>query len=161
MFKDPSTWVLIAFILFFILFGKKIAKLINSALDERRESIDSKIKEATLMREEAQKLLHNIKQKHLEAEALSQKIIEHARRESERMRSEAGKEVDDFLKHREKLIEERINYAESQAVQDIRNHAIQIAIDTAEKILRRKVNDKLDESLVDHALQEIDSELRS
>lgn len=155
MYTEPTFWFLVAFILFFIFFGRAIWSALSGGLDSRSHQIESDIEEAARLKEEAQQLLNDIKRKQLEAGKHADAIIEHARLEAERLRSEAAQELDEYMKHREQLVEERIEYAELEALKNIRDTASRMAIEAAEKIMKQVVTGNVDEKITDRALTEL------
>ena len=148
-------WFLVAFVLFFVFFGRAIWQAATAGLDSRSRQIEEDIEEAMRVRDEAQAALIDIKNKHLQAEQHAEEIMEHARVEAERLRSETSKELDEFLLHREELVEQRIKYAEKEAIKDIRDSAIRLAIDASEKILSKAVSPDADKKIVDRAIEEL------
>ena len=59
---SQTAWVLIAFILFFVLVGKKLWSALNTNLDQRKKMIENELNEAKKLREEAQamKQMHEV-----------------------------------------------------------------------------------------------------
>jgi F-type H+-transporting ATPase subunit b len=51
---SQTAWVLIAFILFFVLVGKKLLSALTTNLDQRKKMIENELNEAKKLREEAQ-----------------------------------------------------------------------------------------------------------
>ena len=51
---SQTAWVLIAFILFFVLVGKKLWSALTTNLDQRKKMIENELNEAKKLREEAQ-----------------------------------------------------------------------------------------------------------
>jgi F-type H+-transporting ATPase subunit b len=121
MFTDPTFWFLVSFLLFFVFFGRAIWSAMADGLDTRSRRIETDIQEAMEMREQAQVLLNDIKARQLESGKHAEAILEHARLEAERLRSEAAKELDEYMKSRELLVEQRIAFAEQEALKDIRD----------------------------------------
>ena len=156
MFSDPSFWFLVAFVIFVALIGKKLWVFITEHLDLRSEKIEENIEEAIRLRDDAQTLLNEAKQKHLEASQHADKIIDRANQEAVRISNESQTELEQFMKKRESQIEDRINYAEEQAVNDIRNQAIEIALSAAENLLKTLVDEKTDNKLIDKSLKELE-----
>jgi len=155
MLMTSTFWFLVAFVLFFILFGRAIWRLASSGLDDRSRKIEEDIEEAMQLRDEAQATLNEIKNKHMQAEQHARAIMEHAKVEAKRLRSEATQELDDFLKNREALVEQRIKYAENEAVREIRDSAVQLAIQASEKILSAAVSEKADKEIIERAIDEL------
>lgn len=161
MFTSPTFWFLVAFALFFIFFGKSIWAGIRGALDDRSRRIESDIQDAMRMREEAQEMLNDIKKRQLEAGQHAEAILEHARLEAERLRSEAAQELDEYMKHRELLVEQRIEFAEQEAIKDIRDTAARMAIEAAEKIMKKVVDENVDAEIADKAIAELSTSARA
>ena len=57
LFHSPEFWVLVAFVVFVVLAGRPIARMISAALDQRAARIKATLDEAQKLRDEAQKLL--------------------------------------------------------------------------------------------------------
>lgn len=155
MFTNPTFWFLVSFVLFFVFFGRAIWGAISSGLDTRSKRIEADIQEAMEMREQAQSMLNDIKKKQLEAGAHADAILEHARLEAERLRADAAKELDEYMTHREQLVVQRIEMAEREALKDIRDTAIKLAIQASEKIMMNVVTSDVDSQTTDKAIQQL------
>lgn len=155
MLTNPTFWFAVSFVMFFVLFGRRVWLAIASGLDGRSHQIELDIREAMRMREEAQELLMDIKTKKKEADRHAEAILEHARLEAERLRSESAKELDEYLKQREIMVDQRITFAEKEALKDIRDTAVRMAIEASEKILSHVVTPDVDSRLADNAIGEL------
>jgi len=158
MFLDSTFWFFVAFTIFLGLFGKKIWHALRDGLDTRSQKIEAHVAQAIQMHEKAQKLLTRIKQHHAEAEERANAIIDHARQETDRLKGDAEKELDDYMQRREKLAQERIDYAQAQAIKDIKRQSILLAITAAKKVLETKISDEIDQRLVQEAFQRLKQE---
>jgi F-type H+-transporting ATPase subunit b len=56
-FAEPRTWVAIAFIIFFVLFGKRLWQALAAMLDKRSEAVRAELAEAQRLRQEAEAML--------------------------------------------------------------------------------------------------------
>ncbi len=56
-FAEPRNWVVLAFFLFFILFGKKLWGALAGMLDARAASVRAELDEAARLKNEAQAML--------------------------------------------------------------------------------------------------------
>lgn len=157
MLANPTFWFLVSFVLFFVFFGKTLWVLISQGLDTRSSRIENDIRAAMDMREQAQEMLNEIKSRQLESDKHAEAILEHARLEAERLRSDAAKELDEYLKNRELLVQQRIDFAEKEALKDIRDTAVRMAIEASEKILTSVVKKETDELLTDTAIKELEA----
>ena len=78
--NSPTIWVFLAVLIFLFLLGYAgIHKKIAASLDARSEKIRDELKQASLLREEAQQLLASYKNKQKEAENQAKNIIKQAR----------------------------------------------------------------------------------
>ena len=138
---DPTTWVFIAVVIFLLAllyFG--IHKKIAGALDARADAIRSELDEARRLREEAQALLASYQRKQKEAEAQAEEIVKQARSDAENMATQARKDLAERLERRAAQAEAKIANAEAQALGEVKAKAADLAMDTAEKIIRTKMS---------------------
>lgn len=152
MFSDPTFWVALAFVCFIALVFKPISKFAASALDSRAEKIKEDLDEAEKLRNEAQDLLAQYQRKQRDASKEAEEIIQHAKDEAERLDREGRARLSAALERREKLATDRIQLAEQQAVERVRNEAIAVAITAAESVLadnlsKDKANDLIDDAI--------------
>ena len=82
--EDASFWILIAFVTFIGVFGRKAWAAIKKVLDTRAEKIQAELDEAKRLREEAQGVLAEYERKRREAEDEARQMVEHAKVEAER-----------------------------------------------------------------------------
>src|ERR1700712_2685808 len=84
-FADPRMWGVIAFFLFFILFGKKIWGALASLLDARAIAVKAELEEASRLRREAESMLRDAEKQRTDALADAKALIEGARAEAGRL----------------------------------------------------------------------------
>src|SRR4051812_22689145 len=102
--------------IFAALVWKPMSRAITTALDERAARIRGELDEARRLREEAERLLADYQRKEREATADAQAIVAHAREDAERIAVQSARDLDQALRRRQLLAEERIAQAESKAV---------------------------------------------
>jgi len=158
-FSNPETWVAIAFIIFVVLAGRPIARGIGKSLDTRAHRIKAELEEARALRDEAQKLLADFQRKQQAAMRDAEAIVAHARGEAERLKTEAAANLDAAFARREKMAMDKIAQAEAQAIADVRNHAIDVAVAAAEQLLKSKTDAQRGERLIDSAIAELERKL--
>lgn len=159
MFSDPTFWVALAFVCFIALVFKPISKFATSALDSRAEKIKAELDEAEKLRNEAQDLLAQYQRKQRDASKEAEEIIQHAKDEAERLDREGRARLEAALERREKLAMDRIQLAEQQAVERVRNQAIAIAIAAAESVLADSLSKDKANDLIDGAISGISDKL--
>ena len=155
MFHDPTFWVAVAFVIFIALVSKPIGKLATKALDERADKIRADMDEAERLREEAQDLLASYQRKQRDAANEADEIVRHAKAEAERISREGRERLQASLERREKMATDRIALAEHQAVERVRAHAIDIAVEATRGVLAAGLAETKANALVDAAITEL------
>ncbi len=151
---DPHTWVLIATIGFAFVIWKKGRAPLLAFLDARTAKIKAALDEAERLRTEAQDLLADMQRKHRDAIQTSQKIIDAARENAQRLQKDSERKLEDAMKRREAQLIERIKRAEASALQELRDQAADIAAKSAELLLQDALP-KRSSKLVDEAIADI------
>jgi|SRR5215471_2417799 len=156
---DPEVWVAVAFVIFVVVAAKPIFKFITKGLDTRAARIKGQLDEARALREEAERLLADYQRKQREAAKEAEDIIARAREETGRLQREAAANLEAAFKRREKMAMDKIAQAESQAVADVRNQAVDIAIAAATKLLKENIDAGKSDEIIDAAIAELDRKL--
>ena len=159
LFQDPEFWVAIAFLLVVVLAYKPVMKSISSSLDARADKIRGQIEEARKLREDAQALLAEYQRKQREAMAEAEKIIAQARTDAARMKTEAEKDLEHSLERRKQQALDRIAQSEAQALSDVRNAAVDLALAAAEKLIVGSLDPAKKAALADKAINELQGRL--
>ena len=129
------------------------------ALDDRAERIKNQIDEATRVAEEARELLASYERKQREAADEAKSIVEHARQEAARLSESAAQDLERSLARRRKQAEDRIAQAEASAIADVRNRAIEVAMDATQRLLAEKIKGKSADDLIDAAIKDLPKNL--
>ncbi|MEX2449680.1 MAG: F0F1 ATP synthase subunit B [Rhodospirillales bacterium] len=159
MLNDPTFWVLVAFVIFFGLIGKKVWTAAGSALDARAGKIKADLDEAEKIREEAQDLLAQYQRKQRDAAKETEQIVDKARAEAERYGKQAQENLEKALARREQLATDRIAYAEKAAIDDIRRMAADIAIEATRHLLAEEIKGARADKLIDGAIKDLPGKL--
>ncbi|OEJ67934.1 hypothetical protein BEN30_07735 [Magnetovibrio blakemorei] len=158
-YQDTTFFVAVAFVLFFVFFGKKLFAAMASSLDDRAQKIKDQIEEATRLREEAQELLASYEKKQHEALKEAANIVKAAKDEAERLSVEAAEQLDASLKRAERLAKDRIAQAEVQAIAEVRTLAINIAMEATQRVLEQDVSATKADALIDTAIKNMEGKL--
>ncbi len=149
-------WTLVTFLMLAILLGKVAWKPLLGALNARENSIADSLEQAKKEREEAGTLLEEhkalIAQAHRErADALSR-----AEQEAERLKSGI---MDEARAQREKLLtqsREQVEAGLKQARLELKEFAVDLAIQAATKLLEKNVDDASQRKLVEDHLADLE-----
>lgn len=157
--QDPTFWVLIAFIaLFAVLIYLKVPGTIGKQLDARADQIESDIREAEKLREEAQELLATYEKKQKEAVKEAEAILQSAKDEAKRMGEHGKERLEQSLARREKMAMDRIAQVEAQAVDEVRQLAVEIAMDATRELVAAQAESAGDR-MIDDAIGDLGGKL--
>jgi F-type H+-transporting ATPase subunit b len=156
---NPETWVAAAFIIFVVIFVAVGLKRITGMLDQRSAAIEAEIDEARKLRDEAQALLASYQRKQRDTLQEAEAMLAQAREQVVAMQSEAEKALSEQLKRRADLATEKIARAEAQAVQEVRELAVDVAIGAAERLLAQNLDPARARALVNQAIGDIGRKL--
>ena len=159
MLMTPEFWVALAFIIFVVLVWKKAAAAIAGLLDARAEKIRAELDEAQRLREDAQALLANYQRRQRDALKEAEAIIAHAREEADRLRSQAGADLEASLKRREAQAMDRIAQAEASALAEVRNLTVDIAIGASKRVLSGGLPPMQADKLIEQSISELPKHL--
>ena len=104
-FSEARSWVTIAIVLFFVLFGRKLWAAIAGMLDGHAEAIRAELAEAQRLRREAETMLADATQRREHALAEAKRMLEGAKDEAARVTSEAAAEAARAAKASEAITE--------------------------------------------------------
>jgi F-type H+-transporting ATPase subunit b len=154
-FADPKNWVMVAFFLFFTLFGKKLWDAFAGILDARTASVKAELEEASRLRLEAEAMLEDAEKRRTDALAEAKALIESARAEAARLAAEAAAEAEASAKRRERMAIDRIGAAEKAAVDDVRLAAADVATTAARQVIADGLTADADSRLIDQAITQL------
>jgi F-type H+-transporting ATPase subunit b len=157
--SNPEVWLAAAFLIFVALTAKPIGRAIAKGLDGRAAKIKAQLDEARALRDEAERLLAEHQRKQIAAVKEVETILARAREEAERVRRESAANLEAAFARREKMAIDKIAQAEAQAVTDVRNQAVDIAMAAAAKLLKQSINSGKGDELIDSAIKELDRKL--
>ena len=153
LFADPRTWVGIAVVIFFLIFGRKAWAAITAILDKRAVTIRTELDEASRLRREAEAMLQDATAQREAALRDAQAMLAHAREEAAQVAAAARTEAAGAATRRERMAMDRIAAAEQAAVTDVRLAAADVAGRAAEQVIRQGFDAKADAPLIDRAIQ--------
>ena len=143
---DAAFWVAVSFFIFLgILIYFKIPEKVKNVLDENISNIKNQINEAEKLKEEAKNILSDHEKKISNSKAEVKSMINKANEDSENNIIKTNEEFHSLMDSRKKNAEERIKQMKNQALKDIKNASVKIAIESVEKLLKNSMDkNKLD-----------------
>jgi F-type H+-transporting ATPase subunit b len=152
IFAESRTWVIIAFLIFFALFGRKLWQAIVGMLDKRSEAVRAELAEASRLRHEAEAMLEDARARREQALEDARRLLQGAQAEAARLAEAAAREAQASAARRERMALDRIAAAEKAAVSSVRLAATDIAMIAAEQVIRDELGPEADAPLVDSAI---------
>ena len=143
---DATFWVMISFFLFIgLLIYLQIPQKIKTILEESISSIKNQIDEADKLKEDAKNILTEHEKKISNSKVEVKSMIAKASEEAEKNIIKTNQDFHNLMENRKKNAEERIRQLKNQALKDIKNTSVKIAIDSVEKLLKNSLDkSKLD-----------------
>ena len=146
MIIDATFWVAIAFIIFIaVLIYLKVPQKINSLLNIMIEDIKNELNEAEKLKKESKNLLNESQEKLENAQKENEKIIKNAHKESEKLIIEINNKFFQTSENRKKITEQKILQMKEDAIKNIKDASIKIAIQSVTRLIKTSINkSKLD-----------------
>ena len=156
---SQTAWVLIAFILFFVLVGKKLWSALTTNLDQRKKMIENELNEARKLREEAQAELNASlkKQKEINKQVLD--IINDAKSTAKQIEADALKKSDIIIKRKEEQAKQKINNAQIEALNNIKNISAELSVKSAKVYIQNELDRKIQKALYSDSKQKLKEKL--
>ena len=161
MALDATFWVAVSFVIFFGgLIYLKIPQKINSLLDKLISDIKNEIDESEKLRTEAKKLLDNAQNKLDTAQSVSKEILEQAKKDSNKLIIELNEKFHKSSDIKKNLAETKITQMKDNAIKEIKNASVKIAVDSVKKIITTSVDKSKLDALFQKNLDETKEELK-
>ena len=146
MTLDATFWVTISFFIFIgILFYFKVPQKVVETLELNILNISNQINEAEKLKEDAKNILIEQEKKISNSKNEVKEMIDKANEEAEKNVIRTNNEFHNLMENRKKNAEERIKQLKNQAMKDIKNASVKIAIESVEKLFKNSLDkSKLD-----------------
>ena len=152
---DATFWVAVSFVIFFGgLIYLKIPQKINDVLSKLISDIKNEIDESEKLRSEAKILLDNAQDKLNTAQAVSNDILEQAKKDSDRLVIEMNDKFHKSSEIKKNLAENKIVQMKDAAIKEIKDVSIKIAVESVKKIINTSVDKSKLDSLFEKNLEE-------
>jgi F-type H+-transporting ATPase subunit b len=149
-------WTIVVFLISLFVLRRGVFPLIGEALDKRAKTIDGDIDAAAELRQEADKLLGEYRERLKEARAQSEEIVQRARQTADSHEHEARDRGQEILAEAARRAEREIEAATKRALDDIRREVADLTILATEKVTKKTLDDADQRRLVEEALSELD-----
>lgn len=152
---DSKTWVALSFIVFFVIFGRRLWRPLADMLDARSSAIRAELEEAARLRREAEQMLRDAKRRRDHALEDAKQLLAGAHAEAERIAAETAADAEAAAKRREQMALGRIAAAEKAAVDEVRITAAVVATGAARQVISEGLSADADGKLIDRSISQL------
>src|ERR1700680_1259839 len=149
-------WTIVVFVISLVILRRAVFPRIGEALDNPSKSIEGEIDSAHELRQEADKLLAEYRERLKEARAQSEEILQRARQTAEAHEHESRDAGRELLAEAAKRAEREIEAATQRAIGDLRKEGGDLTVMATEKVTRKALEADDQRRLVEEALNELD-----
>ena len=152
---DATFWVMISFFAFIgLLIYFKIPQKIKTTLEENINNIKNQIDEADKLKEDAKNILTEHEKKISNSKAEVKQMIDKASEEAEKNVIKTNRNFHNLMESRKKNAEERIKQLKNQALKDIKNASVKVAIESVEKLIKNSMDKSKLDKIYSSSLEE-------
>jgi F-type H+-transporting ATPase subunit b len=154
---EPGTiiWTVITFVILAVLLGKFAWKPLLQVLEERETTVRDSLEQARKARAEAEEILRRNQEALANARRETAALIEQGKREAEALKGEI---VAQARHEAQELVEQgkrQVQYAQKQAIEQLRGQVADLAIQAAERLIVRSLDEKRQRELVDEYVRSL------
>ena len=161
MIIDATFWVAVSFFIFIgVLVYFKIPNKISNTLIENINAIKHEVDNAEKLKEESKYILSEHEKKISNAKAEIKVMVDTATEEAEKHILQTNKELHDQMENRKKNTEDRIKQMKNQALKDIKNASVKIAISSVESLLKNSLDKNKLNKIFAESVEETKSALK-
>lgn len=158
--QNTNFVVLIAFLCFIgILVYAKVPAKITGMLDARAATIKAELDEARALREEAKSILATYERRQKEVQEQADRIVAQAKDEAMSAAAQAKEDLKASIDRRLASATEQIASAEANAIRQVREQAISVAISAAGDVLSRQMTAEAASNSIDDAITQVEARM--
>lgn len=152
---DTNLWLTASFLIFLFILWKMGKDAFTGMLDKKIEHIREEIQTAESLRTEAQELLAQYERKHRDSMQEAEVIVMNAKKHAEQIRKTAEAELDESIERKERQLAERLERMKQNAIDEIRQHAANLAIQATKEIIVDQMDKKVSDRLIEGSIEDI------
>ena len=140
---DATFWVAVSFLIFVVLiFYLKVPQKVGRSMDESIKKIKEEIDNAERLKDEAKNILSEYESRVSRSKEEVKILIQKAEKQAENNIIKTNEEFHNIIENRKKAAEEKIKQMKAQAIKDVKNSSVNIAISSVEKIIKNSIDKK-------------------
>tara|TARA_B100000123_G_scaffold115290_1_gene84919 strand:+ start:158 stop:655 length:498 start_codon:yes stop_codon:yes gene_type:complete len=158
---DATFWVAVSFLIFFgVLIYFKIPQKVNQLLSDMILGIQKEIEESEKLRIESKELLENAQKKLDSATDEAKKILDTAEKDAENLIIQMNDKFHKSSEIKKNLAKTKIIQMKENAIKEVKNTSIRIAIDSVKKAISTSVDKSKLDILFEKNLKDTKSEFK-
>jgi len=140
---DATFWVAVSFLIFVgVIFYFKVPQRIDDSLNESIKKIKESLDDAEKLKDEAKNILSEYDSKVSKSKEEIKNLISSAKNQAEKNIIKTNEDFHKIIDNRKKSAEEKIRQMKIQAIKDVKNSSVDIAIGSVEKIIKNSIDKK-------------------
>ena len=140
---DATFWVAVSFLIFVgVIFYFKVPQKIDDSLNESIKKIKESLDDAEKLKDEAKNILSEYDSKVSKSKEEIKNLISSAKNQAEKNIIKTNEDFHKIIENRKKSAEEKIRQMKIQAIKDVKNSSVDIAIGSVEKIIKNSIDKK-------------------
>jgi F-type H+-transporting ATPase subunit b len=159
--SNELIWGTIAFLILLFLMYRTVWPSVDKAFKDRRANIEGKLEEAERERQEAEGLLEQYRRRLRDAEDETQRILDEARANAERLRRELMAKAETDAGRELERARQAIRSERDQAIGQLRNEVGTLAIELATRVVGDSLDRERQLRLVDQYIEELGNQAQA
>ena len=159
VFQSLIFWSVLSFAILFFILKKFAFPPILSALDEREKKIRGDIEESEKLKQDVEGIKVDLEKKLKAAHEKAETIVQLAQDEAKKLQEKTVQETEAKVKQVQREAEQEIESSRNKLLQEVRGYAAALTIASAEKFLKKALDDSDKKRLVDESIEQVIQEL--
>ena len=140
---DATFWVAVSFLIFVgIIIYLKVPQKIDGSLNESIKKIKESLDNAEKIKDDAKNILSEYESKISQSKEEIENLISSAKNQAEKDMIKTNEDFHKIIENRKRSAEEKIKQMKLQAVKDVKNLSVDIALSSVEKIIKNSIDKK-------------------
>ena len=140
---DATFWVAVSFLIFVgLIVYLKVPQKIDDSLNESIKKIKESLDNAEKLKDEAKNILREYDSKVSKSKVEIKNLITSEKNQAEKNIIKTNEDFHKVIENRKKSAEEKIKQMKIQAIKDVKNSSVDIAISSVEKIIKNSIDKK-------------------
>ena len=159
VFQSLIFWSVLSFAILFFILKKFAFPPILSALDERDKKIRGDIEESEKLKQDVEGIKVDLEKKLKAAHEKAETIVQLAQDEAKKLQEKTVQETEAKVKQVQREAEQEIESSRNKLLQEVRGYTAALTIASAEKFLKKSLDDNDKKRLVDESIEQVIQEL--